>query len=94
MSPVSMYYVGGIFNLVFLVLSIAGYYYVARKTGNKLMFWLLFACAWLFSCISYVFLIYGAPSGAWYITLIRILTYLFFLGTIISMFIALAKFRK
>jgi hypothetical protein len=94
MSFVGMYFVGGVFNLVFLTLSIIGYYYIARKTGNKFTFWLLFASAWLVSCISYIFLIFGIPSGVWYITLIRIVTYLLFLATIISMFLELVRFKK
>lgn len=94
MSFVGMYFVGGVFNLVFLILSITGYYYIARKTGNKFTFWLLFASAWLVSCISYILLIFGIPSDAWYITSIRIVTYLLFLATIISMFLELVRFKK
>jgi hypothetical protein len=94
MSFIGMYFVGGAFNLVFLILSILGYYYVAHKTGNKFIFWLFFAGAWLVSFISYIFLISGAPSDVWYITLIRIVTYLFFLATIISMFLELSRLKK
>ena len=94
MSFVGMYFVGGLFNLVFLILSIVGYFYIYRKTGHKFIFWLLFASAWLVSCISYVLLIFGTHSDVWYITLIRIVTYLLFLATIISMFLELVKSKK
>lgn len=94
MNFISMYLVGGIFNVVFLILSIIGYFYVARKTAKKFIFWLLFASAWLVSCISYILLIFGTPADIWYITFIRIVTYLLFLATIISMFIELSRFKK
>ena len=94
MNFIGMYLVGGVFNLAFLILSIIGYFYVARKTGKKFIFWLLFASAWLVSCISYIFLIFGTHSDVWYITLVRIVTYLLFLATIISMFLELGRFKK
>lgn len=94
MSFIGMYFVGAVFNLVFLILSIIGYCYIARKTGNRFIFWLLFAGAWLVSCISYIFLIYGTHSDVWYMTLIRIIAYLLFLTTIISMFLELVRFKK
>jgi hypothetical protein len=94
MNLTGMYLVGGIFNLVFFILSIIGYCSIARKTGNKFTFWWFFAVAWLLSLISYVLLITGTPSDAWYITTIRICTYIFFLATIISMFVELARLKK
>lgn len=94
MSSVAMYFVGGAFNLVFLILCVIGYYYVARKTNNKFIFWLLFAGAWLVSCISYIFLIFGASSGVWYMTFIRVVSYILFLSTIFSMFVELARLKK
>jgi len=94
MSSVGMYYIGGAFNLVFFILSIIGFFYVTHKTNNKFIFWLPFAGAWLVSFISYVFLILGSPSNIWYITLIRVITYLLFLTAIINMFLELARFKK
>jgi hypothetical protein len=94
MSFIGMYIVGAAFNLVFLILSIAGYFYIARRTGNKFIFWLLFAAAWFFSFLSYIFLLTGTPSDMWYITLIRIITYIFFLATIISLFVELIKAKR
>ena len=94
MSFVGMYFVGGVSNLVLLILSIIGYFYIARKTGNKFIFWLLLASAWLVSFISYILLIFGSPSDIWYMTLIRTVIYLFFLATIINMFLELGRFKK
>jgi len=94
MSFVGMYFIGGAFNLAFFILSIIGYFYIARRTGNKFIFWLLLASAWLVSFISYIFLIFGSPSDVWYMTLIRTVTYLLFLATIINMFLELGRFKK
>ncbi len=90
----AMYLVGGIFNLLFLIASIVGYFYMAGKLGKKFSFWLFFAVAWFFSMLSYIFLILGAPSSAWHITLLRVLTYIFHAGTIASLFVELVKFKK
>jgi len=94
MNFVGMYFVGGAFNLVFLVLSIIGYYYIVRKNGSRLALWWYFGAAWLLSLVSYIFLIFGTPSDALIITIIRVLTYLFFLAAIISMFVEIAKLKK
>jgi hypothetical protein len=84
MDVPAMYYVGLGFNCFLLLLSLGGYYYVSRKTGKKWDFLAIFAGAWAISAVSYVFLIYGAASGAWYITLLRVLTYLVFVATLLA----------
>ncbi len=76
------------------MLSIIGYFYITRKTGIKFVFWLFFAAAWFFSLVSYIILIFGAPADAWYITLIRVLNYIFHTATIISLFVELVKLKK
>jgi hypothetical protein len=86
MNVPAMYYVGLGFNLVLLLLSLGGYFYVSRKTGKKWSFLAIFAGAWAISAISYIFLIYGAASSVWYITLLRVLTYLVFLATLLAFF--------
>ena len=94
MSYIGMYFVGGAFNLVFFILSVVGYFYIARKTGKRFIFWLPFAGAWLVSFISYLLLIFGTPSDMWYITFIRVVTYILFLSTITSMFVELKRTKK
>ena len=89
-----MYYVGLISNLVFLFFGIFGYFYILRKTARKYLFLILFAGAWLFSGLSYTFLISGASADQWYITLIRIVSYVFFLGTFVSLTVELSRLRK
>ena len=89
-----MYYVGLISNLVFLFLAIYGYFYILRKTKEKYLFLIFFAAAWLFSGLSYILLISGASANQWYITLIRIVTYLFFLGTMMSVIVELSRLRR
>lgn len=94
MSVPYMYYVGLVSNLVFLLLSIFGYLYISNKTGKRYLFVILFAASWLVSGLSYVFLVSGTPADEWYITLIRIITYILFLNTIISLIVELARFKK
>ena len=89
-----MYYVGLISNLVFLFLAIYGYFYILRKTRGKYLFLVFFAAAWLFSGLSYIFLISGASANQWYITLIRIINYVFFLATMLSLIVELSRLRK
>jgi len=90
----AMYYVGLISNLIFLLLGIFGYVYILRKTGEKYLFIILFTTAWLLSSISYVLLISGASADQWYITAVRIVSYVFFLATIVSLIIELSTLRK
>lgn len=94
MNVPAMYYVGLISNLVFLALSIFAYFYISGKTGSKYLFLIIFVVGWLFSALSYVFLIAGASADIWYITLIRIVFYITFLATIISLIIELSRSKK
>jgi hypothetical protein len=92
-APV-MYYVGLISNVIFLCLAIFGYSYIYGKTAGKYLFLIYFAIAWLLSGVSYVFLIFGTSADQWYMTLIRIIGYLFFLMTILSLIFELSKAKK
>lgn len=92
-APV-MYYVGLISNIIFLCLAIFGYINIYRKTAVKYSFFIYFAIAWLLSGLSYVFLISGASADQWYMTLIRIFSYIFFLATILSLIVELSKAKK
>ena len=94
MNVPAMYYVGCGFNWLFVLLCIGGYFYILNKTGKKWSFILIFAAAWLVSGLSYIFLINGSPSGDWYITLLRIITYILFLTMISSLIVELMKFGK
>lgn len=94
MDVPTMYYVGLISNIVFLLLSIFGYVHILRKSGKKFLFIIWFTAAWLFSAISYILLISGASADEGYITALRIIGYVFFLATIVSLIIELSKLRK
>lgn len=89
-----MFYVGLVDNLIFVILSIWGYFYIYRKTGKKWNFIPIFAAAWLASAISYILLISGVSADIWYITFIRIVSYVLFLATIIVMIIELARPKR
>jgi hypothetical protein len=86
-----MYYVGCGFNWLLFLLSIGGYFYVLNKTSKKWSFILVFAAAWAVSGLSYVFLVSGVSSDEWYITLLRVITYILFVSTLLSMIVELVK---
>jgi hypothetical protein len=90
----AMYYVGLIFNLIFLLLGIFGYLYILRKNGEKYLFIILFVISWLWYALSYVFLISGASSNEWYITVIRIVGYVFNVAALVSLIVELSRLRK
>ena len=94
MDAPAIYYVGLTFNLLFLLISIGGYFYITNKTGKKCYFFLLFAAAWMVSGLSYVFLINGVASSEWYITLLRVMTYIIFLTMLLDLILELTKFGK
>lgn len=91
MDVPTMYYVGCGFNWLFLILSLGAYFYIGRKTGKKLAFLPILAAAWVTSAISYLLLIGGASAGEWYITLIRVITYVLFLSTLLTLTVELSR---
>jgi hypothetical protein len=91
MNVPAMYYVGLIANVIFLALSIFSYFYISRKTGVKYLFLIIFAVGWLFSALSYVFLVAGSSADIWYITVIRVVFYVTFLATIVSLIFELSR---
>jgi len=89
-----MNYIGCGFNWLFVLLCLGGYFYILNKTGKKWVFMLIFASAWFVSAISYIYLIIGVAAGEWYITLLRTITYVLFLATILTAISELLKLRK
>ncbi len=91
MNVPAMYYAGLVSNSLFLILTIFGYFYIARQTGQKYLFLIFFMIAWFFSATSYGFLVAGTSADVWYITTIRIIFYVFFLAMVISMIVELGR---
>ena len=89
-----MYYVGLISNLVFLFLTAYGFFYINQRNGVRYPFLIYFALAWLCSGLSYVLLISGVATDDGYVTALRIVSYVFFLGTILSMIFVLLRSGK
>ncbi len=87
----TMYYVGCGFNWLLFIVSLGAYFYIGRKTGKKLAFLPIVAAAWVTSAISYLLLIGGASAGEWYITLIRVITYVLFLSTLLTLTVELSR---
>jgi hypothetical protein len=71
----AIYYVNVIFAWTLVLMSVAGYVNLSKKTGERRAFWLVFAAAWVMFGISHTLLVAGAPSGAWYLMLLRVLGY-------------------
>jgi len=85
-----MYYVNVSFTWILMLLSMAGYFYVSRKQGEKWAFWPVSMAAWAFFGISHTLLIAGVETDAWYLTLLRVLGYLSMLSAL-SVLIARVK---
>ena len=66
-----------------MLLSIAGYFYVSRKQGEKRAFWPISTAAWAVFAISHTLLIAGASTNAWYLTLLRVLGYLLMVSALL-----------
>lgn len=91
MDVPAMHYVGCGFNWLFVLVSLGGYLYIMNKTAIRWNFLLVFATAWAISGFSYIFLINGVEAGEWYITLLRVITYILFLATLITSFAEIIK---
>ena len=87
-------YIGLGFNWLFVLLCIGGYFYVLSKTGRKWAFLLIFSAGWVVFGVSYIFLIGGASSNEWYITLLRTIGYVLFLAMILTSIAELVKLKK
>lgn len=94
MNVPAMNYIGCGFNWLFVLLCLGGYFYILSKTGKKWVFMIIFAAAWFVSAISYIYLIVGVAAGEWYITLLRTITYVLFLATILTAIAELLKSKK
>ena len=90
----TMYYVGLVSDIIFTLLGIFGYVYILRKTGTKYLFIILFTIAWLISTISYILLVSGASADESSVTVLRIIGYVFFLGTMVSLVVELSRSKK
>jgi predicted membrane protein len=94
MNIPAMDYIGCGFNWLFVLLCLGGYFYILSQTGRKWVFLLIWASAWFISALSYIFLIVGVAAGEWYITLLRTITYVLFLATILTAIAELVKSGK
>ena len=93
MEVPAMYYVGCGFDWLLVLLSLGAYFYIRSKTGNKFVFLPIFAAAWAAGGISYVLLIGGASAGEWYITVIRVISYVLFVATLLTLIVELSRRR-
>jgi hypothetical protein len=87
----TVYYVNVTFAWILMLLSIAGYFVVSRKLGEKWAFWPIFAAAWTLFGTSHTLLLAGTSSDAWYIMLLRVLAYLLLVSAVL---VLMARKRK
>ena len=87
MDVPAVYYVNVSFTWILTLLSIAGYFVLFRKLGEKWAFWPIFAAAWTMFGISHTLLLAGTSSDAWYIMLLRVLGYLLIVSGLLVLMI-------
>ena len=83
----AVYYVNVVFAWILVLLSIAGYFIVSKKLGERWTFWPVFAAAWVMFGISHTLLLTGTSSDAWYIMLLRVLGYLLVISALLVLMI-------
>lgn len=76
------------------VLSMAGYFYTVRKTGEKLPFWPMLASGWMMFAVLYSLLLNGVSSSEWYLLLLRVLGYVLIVGALLTLMLKPAKPEK
>lgn len=79
----AVYYVNAVFAWILVVSSVAGYFVVSRKFGEKWVFWPIFAAAWTLFGTSHTLLLAGTSSDAWYILLLRVLAYVLLVSSVL-----------
>jgi hypothetical protein len=90
-----MYIVNCTVSWFIVVLSVAAFFYVRRKTGQGWVFWPLRAVSWIMFAASHSMLLAGVSANEWYLTLLRILGYAFQVGALFNLIIEkVAKFQQ
>ena len=79
------YYINLGFAWLIVLLAIFGYFYTSRKAKGNWPFWLLVAAGWAMFGISHVVTIAGASTEGWYMTLLRVLGYIFNIAALVSL---------
>jgi len=89
-----MYFVNCGFAWCLMLLCIAGYFYILRKTGKKWAFWPIFAGAWLMYGVSHSLILSGVSASEWYMTLLRVLGYLLVVASLFSLITGMKKTER
>ncbi|HSW57055.1 MAG TPA: hypothetical protein VLH15_01510 [Dehalococcoidales bacterium] len=85
-NPV-IYYINLAFAWFLVLVSVWGYSTIVRKTGQKMVFWLLFGLAWVFFGFSHIFTLGGADASDWYMITLRTAGYVMIFCSVISLMI-------
>jgi hypothetical protein len=73
------------FSWFLVILSIWGYIALFRKTRRRWGFWLLLAIGWAMFGVVNILALSSLPAGAWYMTTLSILGYLFIILSAFSL---------
>jgi cytochrome c biogenesis protein ResB len=76
------------------VLSMVGYFYTQRKTGERLPFWPMLASGWMMFAVSHSLLLNGVSSTQWYMMVFRVLGYVLVICAILTLMLKPAKPEK
>ncbi len=93
MEVSTVYYINCGFVWFIVLLIIAGYFYIWRKTGAGGIFWPIFAISWAFWGVSHSLVIGGVSVSEWYITLVDIIAYVLLVAALFSLMVQIAKSR-
>lgn len=94
MSATGLYALNCGFAWFLTVLSMAGYFYTLRKTGEKLPFWPMLASGWMMFAISHSLQLSGVPSSAGYLLVFRVLGYLLAIVALLTLMLIPVKADK
>lgn len=89
-----MYFVNCGFAWCLMLLCIAGYFYILRKTGKKWAFWPVFAAAWTMYGVSHSLVLSGVSASEWYMTLLRVLGYVLVLAALCTLIVDMKKLNS
>lgn len=91
MSTTGLYALNCGFAWFLTVLSMAGYFYTARRTGEKLPFWPMLASGWMMFAVSHSLQLNGVPASEGYLLVFRVLGYVLVIAALLTLMLKPAK---
>lgn len=94
MNPTTLSAVNCGFAWFLTVLSMAGYFYAARKTGEKLPFWPMLASGWMMFAVSHSLQLNGVSATEGYLLVFRVLGYVLVIAALLTLMLKPNKAEK